>query len=87
VAHSRIKATSKQKCHIVDDVLSQKKKAKHCEYNINGKLKKQSHLNSSHCGASSVSSSVDVFRMNATSCSRPMTAGRSSEMLPISRGQ
>ncbi len=34
VTCARIKAASKQKCRIVDDALSKKKKAKHCEYHL-----------------------------------------------------
>jgi hypothetical protein len=35
VTRARIKAASKRKCRIVDDVLSKKKKAKRCEYYVN----------------------------------------------------
>jgi hypothetical protein len=61
VTRARIKAASKRKCRIVDDVLSKKKKAKRCEYYINAKMKKPSHPNGSPREASSVSSIIDVI--------------------------
>jgi hypothetical protein len=65
ISRARIKAASKRKCRIVNDVLSKKKKAKCSEYYVNARIKNKSNPTSTSTSspreASSVSSIVDVF--------------------------
>jgi hypothetical protein len=63
ISRARIKAASKRKYRIVDDVLSKKKKAQRSEYYVNAKIKNKSNptSTSSPHEASSVSSIEDVF--------------------------
>ncbi len=65
ISRARIKAASKRKCRIVNDVLSKKKKAKRSEYYVNARIKNKSNPTSTSTSspreASSVSSIEDVF--------------------------
>ncbi len=81
ISRARIKAASKRKCRIVNDVLSKKKKAKCSEYYVNARIKNKSNPTST-----STSSPREASSVHRSVTPLPFSHFSYSQTLPVIRG-